>query len=102
MKKQETKKAEAPSQTKEEAFLELCKGCKDKKGTEDTVLMLKGNIHFFERDSKREILFCGYHKVWSVFKTQFKMSNEQIQVFLKEMFKKHFKIEGLTPMATNW
>lgn len=58
---------------------------------------------FFFKDDKwmveivKSIAWFRYSGFWDVFEGEFSMQSNDVQQFLRDMLKKHFKMKGLTP-----
>ena len=62
-------------------------------------------IYFYHRknssqESKNEFFLVRYSVIWSVFETRFKLSYNEIQVFIQHQVEEHLKLEGFTPEFT--
>ena len=87
---------------KETAFKELLNYVKpkvDNKKYPNIIFYFKDDKFYFEYDTKNGYFYCNYDKVWSVFETKYSMRYNEIQLFIKDMVRKHFKFKGVTPKA---
>ena len=87
--------------SKEERFLQLIDGLTikiDKEKYSDSIFFFKGNDYYFEIE--KTDIWCSYDQVWSVFKREYGMNYDGIQVFIKDMVERHFKMNGVTPFQS--
>ena len=62
-------------------------------------LWYKGDDWYFEQDEENGYLWCQYDRVWSVFETNYSPKYAEIQVIIKDLMERHYKLRGLTPKA---
>ena len=87
----------APDITPEERFWQIMNGCviyEEKENTNSVFYMKEGKV-FFELECS--ILWCRYDSVWSVFESEYSMSYNNIQSFIKNQVENRFKMQGVTP-----
>lgn len=48
-------------------------------------------------DLKNDVIWVSYDEIWKFFEKRFHWSYHEIQSFMEDMFKKHFKLYGFTP-----
>lgn len=58
-----------------------------------------GNACFF--DLKNDIFWSSYDDIWGVFKKRFHWNYDEVQQFMKNMLKIHFKLYEFTPLITD-
>ena len=86
--------------TYEKPFLDLM-GKMEKKVHPDEshiVLWYKEDGWYFEQDEKNGHLWCQTDRVWSFFKTNYSSKYSEIQVIIKDLMERHYKLKGLTPV----
>ena len=88
----------------EEFFLSMWNGCEIKFdfSKSDSVFMLKNGEVLFEQDLKNERFWCKHSTIWSVFETEYSMNYSQIQLFIKGILERRFKMGALTPKWIGW
>jgi len=98
---EDNKDAITKEQQMEEFFLSVVNGLTIQISNEypESVFYKKGDLVYLQQDKKRNNIWCRYSDFWLVFESKFGINYQQIQGFLKRMFSKHLKIEGLTPGA---
>lgn len=80
----------------EERFWEILKGCvvETSEKYPGATFLLKDGKYFFEL--QKDILWCSYGNVWSVFEREFNMTYNEIQNLIKIQLEEHFKCNGVT------
>jgi hypothetical protein len=84
----------------EERFLEIINGLEikiDKKKYPDSIFYFKGDKYFFELE--KDIIYCSYNNVWSIFLQEYKMNYDATQAFIKNQVEEHFKMKHVTPFS---
>ena len=87
--------------TYEKPFLDLMEGMERKVDPDNPHLTLwyKNNDWYFEQDEKNSYLYCQYGRVWSFFETNYTLKYAEIQVIIKSLMERHYKLRGLTPIT---
>ena len=82
-------------------FLDLMKGMERKVDPNKPHLIIwyKGDDWYFEQDEKDGYLWCQYDRVWSVFETHYSPNCTKIQVIIKDLMERHYKVRGLKPFG---
>ena len=57
-----------------------------------SIFFFKEDKLLFEQDSRSDVFWCNYDKIWSVFEKEYHMKYEEIQSFIKDMMEKHLKM----------
>ena len=86
----------------EKPFLELMEGMERKVHPDEShiVLWYKEDGWYFEQDEKNGTLWCQYDRVWSFFETNYSPNYTEIQVIIKDLMERHYKLRGLTPRVS--
>ena len=50
-----------------------------------------------KQDLKNARIWFNYDRIWSIFKSNFEMKDNDIEFFMRNMLEKHFKMSGVTP-----
>ena len=61
------------------------------------IIWYKNNEWYFKQDEENGYLWCQYDRVWSVFETHYSPNNTEIQVIIKDLMERHYKLKCLTP-----
>ena len=85
----------------EKPFLDLMEGMERKVHPDEPhkTLWYKGDNWYFEQDEKTGRLWCQYYRVWSVFETHYSPNCTKIQVIIRDLMERHYKLKGLTPKS---
>ena len=85
--------------TYEKPFLELMEGMKRKVHPDEPhkTLWYKEDGWYFEQDEKTGRLWCQINRVWSFFETNYSPKYSDIQLIIKNLMERHYKLNGLTP-----
>src|SRR5690606_20353578 len=86
--------------SKEEQFFELiqCLTPKwDKANYPDSIFYFKGDKLMFEYNQKIEYVWVRHTDFWRIFEVEYKLNDEEIRDFLKDMLEEHFKWQRVTP-----
>lgn len=93
----------------EKEFLDMWNGCVihfDFEKYPESIFLMKDGEYFFEQDWKNKRLWCSIKYVWSIFESKYGLERNEIQLFIKAMVEKHFKLGGLTagliPIMITW
>ena len=83
----------------EKPFLDLMEGMERKVHPDNPnyILWYKNNQWYFEQGEETSILWCQYDRVWSVFKTNYPPKYADIQLIIRNLMERHYKLRGLTP-----
>ena len=83
----------------EKPFLELMEGMERKVHPDEShiVLWYKEDGWYFEQDEKYGDLWCQYNRVWLVFEIEYGGNYVDIQLIIKNLMERHYKVRGLTP-----
>lgn len=81
-------------------FLDLMEGMERKIHPDNPHLTLwyKGDDWYFEQDEENGYLWCQHDRVWEVFETHYSPNYTEIEVIIKYLMEKHYKLKGLTPL----
>ena len=85
--------------TYEKPFLDLMEGMEIRVHPDDPyrILWYKNNEWYFEQDEEIGTLWCQYRRVWRFFETNYSPNYTEIQVIIKYLMERHYKLRGLTP-----
>ena len=61
----------------------------------DHIFLVKDNKILFDHDLENGYLWCNYELVWSVFEKEYSLDYDEIQLLIKNMMKRYFKLESL-------
>ena len=83
----------------EKPFLELMEGMERKVHPDEPhkTLWYKNNEWYFEQDEKNGQLWCQIDRVWSFFETNYSSKYSDIQLIIKSLMERHYKLKELTP-----
>ena len=83
----------------EKPFLDLMGGMERKVHPYDPhfTLWYKEDGWYFEQDEKNGRLWCQYGRVWRFFEPNYSSNYTEIQVIIKYLMERHYKLRGLTP-----
>jgi len=83
----------------EELFIKKLNSCEKVKNEKypDSVFFKCQDRVLFEQDNENKFFWVRYSIVWSVFEHRFKLSCDDVELFIKGMVEKHLKLEGFTP-----
>ena len=86
----------------EKPFLDLMEGMEIRVHPNDPhfTLWYKEDGWYFEQDEKIGYLWCQTDRVWSFFETNYTPKYAEIQVIIKDLMEKHYKLKALTPNRT--
>ena len=86
----------------EKPFLELMEGMKRKVHPDEPhkTLWYKEDGWYFEQDEKTGRLWCQINRVWSFFETNYSPKYSDIQLIIKNLMERHYKLKGLTPLKS--
>ena len=85
--------------TYEKPFLDLMEGMERKVHPDNPnyILWYKEDGWYFEQDEENGDFWCQYDRVWSFFKTNYSSKYSDIQLIIKSLMERHYKLKGLTP-----
>ena len=85
--------------TYEKPFLELMEGMERRVHPDypHITLWYKEDGWYFEQDEKTGCLWCQYERVWSFFEIEYGGNYVDIQLIIKSLMERHYKLRGLTP-----
>ena len=84
----------------EKPFLDLMEGMERKINPDNPnyILWYKDNDWYFEQNEETGRLWCQTDRVWSFFETNYSSNYTEIQVIIKSLMERHYKLGGLTPL----
>lgn len=68
----------------------------DEKQFPNSIFFFKDGECFMEHDKRNEIFLICYDKIWSIFRTEFRLNHREINLLIKGTVEKRFKIKLLT------
>ena len=80
----------------EKPFLELMEGMERRVDEPHKTLWYKGDNWYFEQDEKTGRLWCQYYRVWSFFETNYSSKCSDIQLIIKSLMERHYKLRGIS------
>ena len=84
----------------EARFLEMLNGCTVE--VSDTyVIFTKPEGRMFQYNKKNGNFWCQYHRVWSVFETEYGHNWQQFNELVTRMVEEHMNWKGVTPEETD-
>ena len=52
----------------------------------------------FDLDKKKDVLWCDYDKIWSIFVNKYGLIYNDIQPFIKNKMEEYLKLRSITPI----